>query len=106
MDYDLITKIAQGGFAAGLLFLIYLVGNRLVRAIDKLVTKLDEHTKSDLEHHGYVRESVVELSTKVDLLFEHTPVETVPRRPKTYPRGVPAGTYGPMRPRTKNDGDE
>jgi hypothetical protein len=101
MDAELFTKLAQGGFAAGLLFLLYLVGMRLVRAVDKLVTKLDEHTTADLQHHGYVRDELIAVSTRVEMLFEHTPVEQPEPKRRTAPRGIPAGQYGFTRPRTK-----
>lgn len=101
MDADLLAKLAQGGFAAGLLFLLYLVGMRIVRALDKVSEKLDSHTKTDMDHHAMVREELVAVTTRIDTLYDLTPVEQ-PKR-QTRPRGVPIGQYSMQRPKTHGD---
>ena len=66
MDAELIKTIGSGGIAAALLALIYFVGMKLVAAIDKVGTKLDEHTKTDVDHHADVREAIVRVEAKLD----------------------------------------
>ena len=66
MDLDMLKTLGGGGIAAALLGLIYLVGMKLVAAIDRIGNKLDEHTKSDVEHHGDVKEAIVRVEAKLD----------------------------------------
>lgn len=70
--------------------------------------KIDSHASEDAERHGETREAIVDLRARFDVLHDLTPVEGPPRqhpRPKTNPRGVQAGYYGP-RPGTRDDGGE
>lgn len=77
MDLEALKLIGGGGLAMALLSLIYIVGMKMVAAIDKVGTKLDEHTKTDVEHHGEVKEAIVRVEAKLD-----------ERRANTRPRGV------------------
>lgn len=107
MDADLIKLIGSGGIAAALLALIYIVGMRMVRALDRVATKVDEHTTTDLSHHADVKESVVRLEGKVDAALdwqERTPVEGT-RRTRTGARGVPVA-IARMRGTTNNGSDD
>jgi hypothetical protein len=65
MDLELAKLIGTGGVAASLLFLIYLVGNRLVVAIRELVSIIREHTTKDLEHHAQVKTELVAMRTEM-----------------------------------------
>jgi hypothetical protein len=69
MELDIDT-ISKGGVVSALLALIYYVGMKLVSAVDRLGTKVDDHTKVDLQHHGDVKESVAELHGKIDGLLD------------------------------------
>jgi hypothetical protein len=94
--------IGSGGLVGALLCLIWVVGNRLVGAIDRVGTKLEEHTKVDLEAHGELRdhvvaanaelrEEIVVLSTKVNTILRlEGDTEPPPtKRGGTPIRGVP-----------------
>lgn len=92
MDVEALKLISQGGIAAALLGLIYLVGMKLVAAIDRIGLKLDEHTKTDVEHHGEVKEAVVGLHGKIDGLLDgqerqarYTPAFGAPTRDNGKP---------------------
>lgn len=109
MDPDLLKLLGSGGFAATLVGLFYLIGMRIVRALDRLGTKMEEHTTTDLAHHARVHEKLVELETKVDVALdarwdELTPVGRTPKpRVETSPRGVPITEYRQTRRRTEDD---
>ena len=64
MDPDILKQLATGGIAAALLVLIYVVGMRLVTALDKLGAKLDDHTKVDVEHHTKVEVALARLDER------------------------------------------
>lgn len=66
MDLETVKAIGSGGVAAALLALIYVVGMKLVAAVDKIGTKLDEHTKTDIEHHSETKEAIVRVEAKLD----------------------------------------
>jgi hypothetical protein len=66
MDSDIIKLLVSGGFGAALLGLVYIVGMRMVAALDRVASRLDEHTKTDLEHHAEVKEAVVRMDAKVE----------------------------------------
>ena len=85
MDPDLLKLLGSGGITAALLAMIWVVGNRMVSAIDRLGTKLEDHTKSDLAEHGETRSELAAIS---GMLTERrsTPVEGVP---------IVSGPYGP-----------
>jgi hypothetical protein len=104
MDLDF-EKLGQGGFGLALLYLLYYVGTRLVTAVDKLSTKLDEHTKLDIQAQNEVRHALVALQTRIDTIAELTPVEGVPRQELRDTRSGPvrtdAGVYGLSRAKTR-----
>jgi hypothetical protein len=70
MDIEVIKALGGGGIAAALLTLIYLVGMKLVEAIDRIGMKVDEHTKTDVEHHAEVRAEVASLGGKIDGILD------------------------------------
>lgn len=67
MDLELAKVLGAGGIAGALLILIYLVGMRLVGAIDKLVTRIDSHEKSEFDHHAKVTEAIAEMRATVSV---------------------------------------
>lgn len=99
-DLDIWKLLAQYGLAgvfAGIIgWIIYKVGLRLIAAIDKLVDKIDAHTKVDIEYHNEVREDLAALRSRIDTALELTPVES---RRVTPPRGV-STEYGYTRAKT------
>lgn len=110
MDAETLKQLGQGGFAMALLGLVYMVGMRLIKAIDRLIAKLDEHTRIDIEHHEEVKESyrevsdaITDLRARFDVIQDITPVDSPVRRTRTGPRGVPVGYYGPHRPKTHGE---
>jgi hypothetical protein len=90
---DILKLLTSGGVAGALLVLIYLVGNRMVAAIDRVATKLDEHTKVDIASHAEVRDELIEVKTMLTTERRLTPVEGVPISGP--------GMYGP-RPGTRD----
>jgi hypothetical protein len=109
-DADLFKLLGGGGFAAALLYLLYLVGSRMVAAIDRVAAKVDGHTKDDLASHAEMRDQITRLDAKLDANLDaadrYTPVGVEipepPRRTRTNPQGVQiGGYYGPSRPGTK-----
>lgn len=103
MDAEALKLLGGGSLAAALLALIYIVGMRMVAAIDRIGTKVDNHTTVDIAHHAEVREELVAMSARIDTALDLTPVR--PQRHKTNPRGVAVGYRSP-RPGTHNDGDD
>jgi hypothetical protein len=106
MDLEVLKVIGGGGLAASLLFLIYLVGTKLVAAIDRLGVKVDDHTKTDVEHHADVKEEIVAMRATIETMGwqERTPVDLPAHRRPTPAPGVPAGYHGPQRPKTQGGG--
>ena len=102
MDADLLKLLSTGGIAGALLGLIYLVGMRMVRAVDRIAVKVDDHTKADLASHADMREDIAALHGKIDGLLDasdrFTPVGVEP--PTPVERRTPLGAYS-MRPSTK-----
>lgn len=59
-------KVLGGGtMAAALLALIYIVGMRLVAAIDALVKRMQEHEESENEHHTAVKSEIAGLKGQI-----------------------------------------
>lgn len=102
-ELDLWKILAQYGLAgvfAGIIgWVLYKVGLRMIAAIDKLIEKIDEHTKVDVEHHNDVQQQLTALGARIDTALELTPVEPG-RRYQTPGRGVPVGEYAVHRPKT------
>jgi len=98
---DILKLLAQYGLAgifAGVIgWIIYRVGLRMIAAIDRLVDKIDAHTKVDIEYHNEVKQDLGELRARIDTALDLTPVEG---RRQTSPRGVPIGEYSQHRPKT------
>jgi hypothetical protein len=97
MDLDFET-LSKGGFAAALLYVVYLVGTRLVAALDRVVLKLDEHTKLDVQAQAGVQGELIALRERINAIHDMTPVEGVPRQDlrdtKSGPVRRDAGVYG------------
>jgi hypothetical protein len=124
---DLLSLIAKNGITGGIVVVglyffgrvVMRVAERLIASIDRLGTKLEEHTAKDLEHHGKVRDAVVELSATMDTIMELTPVrgtrqldEDTPvdrpqkRRARTNPFGTPTVYSEVKRRHTTRDDDD
>ncbi len=108
MDPELLKLIGGGLTAGALLTLIYIVGMRMVSAIDKIGVKVDVHTKDDLAAHSAARDMFVRIDEQLKTVLDerertgNTPIEGVPIR-RTTPRGVPIGEYGFRRGKTHGD---
>jgi len=116
-DASLLEKLlAQGGMGAALLALAYLLGMRLIKAIDKMTDKFEEHTKADVGAITELTKIMVRMDAKLDTVLDErqripraasigseddTPVRGVGRA-RTPARGV--GAYGPGR--GNNDDEE
>jgi hypothetical protein len=84
---DALKLVAQGGIGVVALLVLARVvldaGKRMIEAIDRLVIRIDEHTKSDLEALGKVAERLGRLEGKIDGVMderERTPVGVLPPR--------------------------
>lgn len=98
---DALKLFGGGGFAGALLYLLYLVGSRMVAAIDRVASKVDAHTTADIASHADMREAIVRLDEKLETTIgwqERTPVGDPPTSPRTPPRGVPVGQYHVVKP--------
>jgi len=106
---DNVTLLLEHGgitavFALGLLWMLRIVGMRLISAIDalradhratmdKMIDKIDEHTAADAAVFGRLERLEGVLTGRESV----TPIEGVPiTQPES--RSSPIGTYGPMRP--------
>lgn len=102
MPDSVVTALAQYGlagvFALVIGWVLYRVGLRMIAALDRLIAKIDEHTKTDVEHHAEVREELIAMRTRIDTVLDITPVEMPTRRP--------AGVYAFRRPATKPGDDK
>lgn len=63
---QLLPLLGQGGIAGALMFIIYRVGIGMVAAVKDLRAEVAAHTKTDLEHHGEVKEAIVRVEAKID----------------------------------------
>ena len=98
---QLVTLLGQGGGWAALVWVIYKIGLKLIAAVDRNTSELRDHTKSDLAAQGEVREELVALQTRIDIIADITPIRAQkPPRARTHPEGVPvrAGYYAPSKP--------
>jgi len=96
----LLGLLGNGGITAALIALIFFVGKSLIASVKEVRDEIKAHTKTDVESHSEVKETVVRLEGKIDAIFDLTPVEH--KRPSTPSRGVPAGRYQFGRPGTKD----
>ncbi len=102
---DLLKLIGGGSSFAALLTLIYLVGMRIVKALDSLISRVEAHETREFEHHIAVESGLADLRARFDIIQDVTPVEAPKRSGRTNPRGVPIGEYAYRRAGTK-DGNE
>lgn len=79
-DVDFIKLIGQGGIAVAALFvlarIVYRIGERMIAAIDRVGSKIEEHTKVDAmavadvsNQVGDLRQDVAVLSERVDTVI-------------------------------------
>ena len=117
---DLLKLFGGAGFGVALLYVIYLVGTRMIvsndrsterwsSTIEKLGDKIDAHRDADVASHGEMRSDIAALHGKMDGLLDgqdrYTPVGGIeipqPPQRRTPAHGVSVGAYGPTRPGTK-----
>lgn len=89
MDDQLVGTLGQGGLATALIVVFWRVGTAIVEALKGIKTTLDDHTKTDLEHHGKVREAIVALDAKIDTVIDmrnqdDSPSRRAPTEPGAY----------------------
>lgn len=102
-DQQIIGLVGQGGIAGALIFVIYKVGLAMVDAVRQLRTSIDDHTKQDVAAQAEVREELVALQTRIDVIADITPIRAQkPPRARTNPEGTP-GYYAPRKP-SREDG--
>lgn len=100
-DQQLWGVLGQAGIGVGALIIlsrvVWRIGERMIEAIDKLSSRVDEHTKLDLAHHAKVSERLAGLEGMIEGVLDQadrfTPVGPVPRS-DTPPRGVRVGRPG------------
>ena len=102
-DQQIVGLVGQGGVAGALIFVIYKIGTALVEAIKGLRTSVDEHTKSDLAAQGEVREELVALQTRIDVIADITPIRGIPKQRAATQPGDRTGYYGPRKPPREED---
>lgn len=95
-DANILQLLGQAGIGVGALIIlarvVFKIGERMIAAIDRVGSKIDEHTKADTEALGALRQDVAVLNGRVEQALdwkERTPVETPTPRPLTR---VAAGT--------------
>lgn len=116
-----IELMKQVGIGAALLVVVGVALWRGAKFIGRIVEKffeglidelkavrksIEEHAKADRQDHADARETIAGFDSKLDTILderERTPVEGVPVRGRTNPRGVPIGEYGPRRGKTHGD---
>lgn len=78
-NIDFVKLIGQGGIAVAALAvlakMVYKIGERMIAAIDRVGSKIEEHTKADLLAHADVGNQVGDLRQDVAVLSER--VDTV-----------------------------
>lgn len=84
--------LGQGGIAAALIYVIFKVGTAMVAAVKELRTAVDDHTKKDLDAQAQVREELIAMSTRIDVIADITPI----RKPQRAETG--GGFYPPRKP--------
>lgn len=107
-EVDITSLITNGGFGAGLLGILWIVGNRFLKAMDRLVSKVEDHHVKDIEHHNEVEKKLEGFNSKLETIIgwqERTPIEGSPI-PKPSRTKTPPGSYSYNRPRTKPEDDE
>ena len=97
-DNQIIGIIGQGGIAGALILVIYKIGSKLVEVIEKLGTKVDDHTTKDLAAMSAVREDLAALDAKIDVIADLTPIRGVRQTRAASQPGAQAGYYSPRKP--------
>ena len=69
-EQKLLGLLGQGGLGAVLIAIIWVIGNRFIAAMDKLVDKIDAHHTKDTEHHAEVEQGLAKLQTRIDVIVE------------------------------------
>lgn len=96
-DTQIVGLIGQGGAFAMLMLVLWKIGLAIVAALKDLRTAVDEHTKKDLAAQAEVREEIVAMSTRIDVIADITPI----RKPQRADTG---GGYYPPRKPPREDG--
>jgi hypothetical protein len=82
---DLLKLLGQGSITVAALIIlgriVYRIGERMIAALDKLIHKLDEHTKADTAAWNEVRTDLAALKENVSLTMAWTGA--------TPPQGTP-----------------
>lgn len=112
-EVEIFRMVGQGGIAVGALIIlarvVYRIGERMIAAIDRVGTRIDDHTKEDLAAVAELRQDIAVLDARVEQaidirreLWEHeptpvggrmtTPVGTIPI-PVARDKPRPAGEY-------------
>ncbi len=100
-EIDLLKLLGQGGITLVALIvlgrIVFRIGERMVVALDRIGSKLDDHTRADTDAIHGLRQDVAVLSSRVETAIawsDRTPVEMA--GPQTPPFGVPQ-TPPPLR---------
>ena len=98
--------VGGGGIAAALLYLLYLVGMRVVGALDRVAVKIDDVRADNADN----RAAIVRMDTKLDVALAGLGIEPAPQaapqvqptdvRRNTPARGIATGFYSHVRPGT------
>lgn len=108
-DSNIMQLLGQAGLGVGALVIlarvVLKIGERMIAAIDRVGTKIDDHTKADTEALGALRQDVAVLNGRVEQALdwkERTPVDSpIPIRGQ---RVVAGTTYSiPRRAPTKDE---
>jgi hypothetical protein len=106
---DYFKLLGQSGIAVVALLvlgrIVHRIGERLIASVDKMIEKLDEHTKADLAAMAEVRADLEAIQVRIDTALDLTPIRTKQQRAKTNPHGVPVqtGYYPPRKPPRDDD---
>lgn len=123
-ELDLLKLLGQGGITVVALLvlgrIVFRIGERMVAALDRIGSKLDDHTRADTDAIHGLRQDVAVLSGRVETALswsDRTPVEmpgpqvppfAAPQTPTPVPRET-SGQYSYRRPagsggRSRTDG--
>lgn len=111
-NLDFVKLAGQGGIAVAALWvlakMVYKIGERMIAAIDRVGTKIEEHTKADLIAHadvgnqvGDLRQDVAVLSERVDtvIALDRSGRTVSPHEERAaFGSSPPPGPLQPLRP--------
>ena len=111
-NIDFVKLVGQGGIAVAALFvlakMVYRIGERMIAAIDRVGSKIEEHTKADLLAHadvgnqvGDLRQDVAVLSERVDTVITLTRGDRSERHVSPHEERAAFGSSpppGPLQP--------